>query len=128
MEILNVINLQRTLKKNHIKNFFFSFCVLFITFSYSTQTLYLFLHRYQLAKLSVFHKFSFEIYSSSNLIYTFDDLFRHIYMSTIYHMKVFINRSHLTVLIFFTPRTRRVFQIISILKNFHFLFKAKSDT
>ena len=35
----------------------------------------------------MFHKFSFEISSSSNLINTFDDLFRHTYTSPIYHMK-----------------------------------------
>ena len=42
---------------------------------------------FNLPNLFVFHKFSFEISSSSNLINTFDDLFRHKYMSPIHHMK-----------------------------------------
>ena len=40
-----------------------------------------------LAKLFVLHKLSFEHSSLSNLINTFDDLFRHTYKSPIYHMK-----------------------------------------
>ena len=42
---------------------------------------------FNLAKLFVLHKLSFDYSSSSNLINTFDDSFRHTYMSPIYHMK-----------------------------------------
>ena len=49
--------------------------------------LYMLNRLFNFAKLFVLHKLSFEYSSSSNLINTFDDLFRHQYMSPIYHMK-----------------------------------------
>ena len=50
-----------------------------------------------LAKLFVLHKLSFTISSLSNLINTFDDLFRHTYVSPIYHMKKLFSMSKVSL-------------------------------
>ena len=51
--------------------------------------LYMLNRIFNLAMLFVLHKLSFKYSSSSNLINTFDDLFRHACMSPITHLKTF---------------------------------------
>ena len=84
---------QYTLLSLFIDTTSFTFTHIFIVLVFRFfLTLYLYacmLNRiFNLARLFVLHKLSFEYSSSSNLINTFDDLFRHTFMSPITHMKV----------------------------------------
>ena len=78
---------------------------------------YMLNRKFNLAKLLILHKLSFEYSSLSNLINTFDDLFHHTYMSPISHLKCFRLLSYPSFPIF---TTLSILTNLSILTIFHF--------